>query len=95
VFSKVCVLRSIYFWPSLEDGLREVQRVLKPGGRAVIAVRMRQANAGPLDPSRYGLTEADLDAVVSATHALRFGGVSVERRANLDRQSMAAIVAGT
>jgi SAM-dependent methyltransferase len=51
-FDKACAVHSIYFWPSLHDGLRELLRVLVPGGRLVLAVRMRHENASRFDPSR-------------------------------------------
>jgi hypothetical protein len=83
----------MYFCPSLEEGLRELQRVLTPGGRAVIAVRMRQASAGRFDPSCCGMTEQDLGTAVASLHALGFSDVTANRQADLDRQPMAAIVA--
>jgi len=92
-FNRVCAVHSIYFWPSLAEGLRELQRVLTPSGRTVIAVRMQHANAGRLDPSRYGVTEQDLEAIVKHAEILGFQGASVRRRDALDRQTMAAIVA--
>jgi hypothetical protein len=58
-------VHSSYFWPSLEQGLSELQRVLSTGGRLVLAVRLRHANARCFDPSRYGLTDDDVDAIVS------------------------------
>jgi SAM-dependent methyltransferase len=92
-FNKVGAVHSIYFWQSLEEGLREVRRVLHPAGRAVIAVRMRQLNAGRFDPSRYGLTEEDLDAVAGAAKTLGFREVTIKQQADLDRQTMAAVIA--
>jgi ubiquinone/menaquinone biosynthesis C-methylase UbiE len=38
-FDKVMCVHVIYFWESLETGLREIARVLKPGGRAVFLFR--------------------------------------------------------
>jgi ubiquinone/menaquinone biosynthesis C-methylase UbiE len=92
-FNKVAAVHSIYFWQSLDEGLREIRRVLNPAGRAVIAVRMRQVDAGRFDPSRYGLTEEDLHAVAGTAKTLGFREVTIERHADLDRQSMAAVIA--
>ena len=36
----VTAFETIYFWPSLDEGLEEVFRVLKPGGTCVIANEM-------------------------------------------------------
>ena len=47
-FDKVLTVNTVYFWSSLEDGLREIRRVLSPGGRIVIGftpqVRMDRMN---------------------------------------------------
>lgn len=39
-FDLVTAFETIYFWPTLEEGLAEVFRVLKPGGTCVIANEM-------------------------------------------------------
>lgn len=36
-FDKVYSIESYYFWPDLENDVREILRVLKPGGRVFIA----------------------------------------------------------
>jgi SAM-dependent methyltransferase len=92
-FSKACALHSIYFWPSLEQGLNELQRVLSPASRLVLAVRLRHANASRLDPSRYGLTDDEVDAIVRTLETLGYEEVNVKRQEGLDRQTMAAIIA--
>jgi ubiquinone/menaquinone biosynthesis C-methylase UbiE len=35
-FEKVCTVNTVYFWKTLDAGLAEIHRVLKPGGRAVV-----------------------------------------------------------
>lgn len=36
-FDRVLTVQTIHFWPSPEQGMREVLRVLRPGGRFVLA----------------------------------------------------------
>jgi ubiquinone/menaquinone biosynthesis C-methylase UbiE len=38
-FDRVCSVNTLYFWPVLDDALAEIARVLRPGGRAVLAFR--------------------------------------------------------
>lgn len=92
-FNKACAVHSIYFWPSLDEGLRELLRVLAPGGRLVLAVRMRHENASRFDPSRYGLTGDDIEAIETQVKTVGFHDVAVERQDGLDRQTMMAIIA--
>jgi len=35
-FDCACSVHTIYFWPDLNDGLRELARVVKPGGRLLL-----------------------------------------------------------
>ena len=37
-FDKVCTIEAFYFWPDPIGNLKEVRRVLKPGGRIIIAM---------------------------------------------------------
>jgi SAM-dependent methyltransferase len=92
-FTKACAVHPVYFWPSLEQGLRELRRVLAQDGRLVLAVRMRHPEASRFDSSRYGLTDADVEAIVGTLGSLGFHGVITTTQAGLDRQTMAAIIA--
>lgn len=46
LFDLVSAIETIYFWPDIEDSLTEVLRVMKPGGRFVIANEIRSVDAG-------------------------------------------------
>lgn len=91
-FTKVCAIHTVYFWPSLEDGLRELHRVLAPDGRLIVAVRMQREHAGILEPSRYGLTESHLDEIVATLGEVGFREIGSQRRA-IDRLTIVAISA--
>ena len=91
-FTKACAIHSLYFWPSVEGGLRELHRVLAPGGLLVLAVRMRRAGAGRFDPSRYGLTDEQVAELVATLGSVGFRDVTTRRR-EMQRQTITAILA--
>ncbi|KWX02123.1 hypothetical protein TH66_10355 [Carbonactinospora thermoautotrophica] len=67
-FDRVVSVNNVQLWPDLAAGLKEVHRVLRPGGRLVISVHSGDS------PKRYertlGLPEAELDRVRDELQAL-------------------------
>ena len=41
-FDKVCTVNTLYFWPNPIQNLTEIRRVIKHGGRLVVAFRSRE-----------------------------------------------------
>ncbi len=41
-FDKVCTVNTLYFWPNPVQNLTEIRRVIKHGGRLVVAFRSRE-----------------------------------------------------
>lgn len=65
----VLAVHTIYFWPDLRAGLREIGRALVPGGRIVIAIRPAERGLPRrLDPSVYKVPTTDqlIDALQAA-----------------------------
>jgi ubiquinone/menaquinone biosynthesis C-methylase UbiE len=91
-FTRAMALNSLQFWPSAEAGLRELRRVLAPGGRLVLGQRLRKEGAGRFDRSRFGMTDERLAALVRTLEGVGFRDVSVARRAIGD-ETVAALVA--
>jgi len=59
-FDKVYCVHVLYFWPEPRDQLREILRVLKPGGRFVLGFHARSdERAADFPPSVYRFYEAD------------------------------------
>jgi ubiquinone/menaquinone biosynthesis C-methylase UbiE len=54
-FDKVCTINTIYFWPDPTAGLKEILRVLKPGGRLVVGVGAKDS-MDKLRITRYGFS---------------------------------------
>lgn len=74
-FDHVCSVNTLYFWPDLEAGIREIARVCRPGGVLVLGFSSRQALAGS-GWTAQGFRAYPLDEIEDA---YRRGGFDVDR----------------
>jgi ubiquinone/menaquinone biosynthesis C-methylase UbiE len=78
-FDRVITANTIYFWPDLGAGLREIARVTKSRGRLAIAMRSRACMAR-WSFTRHGFTLYEPQEVAAAMTAAGFPAPTIDHR---------------
>jgi ubiquinone/menaquinone biosynthesis C-methylase UbiE len=81
-FTKVCSVNTIYFWSDPATDLRELHRVLEPGGRCFLTFRVkhRPGRRPTVRVNRDGITEEPVAQMVAALRAAGFTGMRSKMR---------------
>jgi ubiquinone/menaquinone biosynthesis C-methylase UbiE len=77
-FDRVLSSNTIYFWPDPIGGLREISRVLRPGGRLVLACTNKE-ELERFPPARHGFAHYDHDDVRDLLEQAGYVGLEVAR----------------
>ncbi len=79
-FDKVCTVNTVYFWPSPEEDLKEMRRVLKDGGTLMVSFRGRETRRGLASLFGPGLQKSEVEELMARMEGAGFGGLRVEER---------------
>ena len=79
-FDKVCTVNTVYFWPSPEEDLKEMRRVLKDGGTLMVSFRGRGTRRGLASLFGPGLQKSEVEELIARMEEAGFGGLRVEER---------------
>jgi arsenite methyltransferase len=79
-FDRILTVHTIYFWPDPERGLREILRVLKSGGRLVLAT---DTNGPPKAIAKHGFRSYSQDQQSELLRTSGFSDVAFEDRGRL------------
>jgi ubiquinone/menaquinone biosynthesis C-methylase UbiE len=88
--SVVWSIATVHHWSDIDAGLREVRRVLLPGGRLV--AMERRSDPGARGHASHGWTDEQATAFADRCRELGFTQVRVER-ATIGRRSTVSVVA--
>jgi ubiquinone/menaquinone biosynthesis C-methylase UbiE len=89
-FDKASAVNTVHFWPEPAAGLREVRRVLKPGGVLVVALRPRDY-LERIRFTKYGFTAFEEHELRGLLEAAGFHAIRIERGDDADMGMIVAV----
>jgi SAM-dependent methyltransferase len=78
-FDKVCTINTLYFWPDPLADLKEIKRVLKPGGVLGLGIRTKET-LGLAPFTVYGFTLYSTDEAVGLLEKAGFTSVATRNQ---------------